>query len=145
MKTLIKILFVALLFTSFSTAAHSQQTLFNSLNRRMAILYKNGKILEAIATANDVVKVAAKTFGTNNAYYSSSLENLALLYFTESNFKKAESLYNQSLKIRENLLGKDHPRLINVLEKLEKCYKQLGQTAKVKMTEDRIESIQAKS
>ena len=61
MKLFIKITLTTLLLAFFSTTAFGQQQLYNSLNKRMAILYKNGKMMEAVATAQEVVKVAEKS------------------------------------------------------------------------------------
>lgn len=143
MKTFIKIILATMVLAFFSTAAFGQQQLYNSLNKRMAILYKNGKIMEAIATAQEVVKVAEETFGKNHAYYSASLENLALLYVAEGNNAKAASLYEESFGVRENLLGKNSPKLIKILEKLEKCYEAMRATDKLESTKARMASLES--
>ena len=142
MKTFTKILLATLVLAFFSSSAFGQQALYNSLNKRMAILYKTGKIMEAVATAQEVVKVAEKTFGKNHAYYSASLENLALLYVAEGQNHKAAMLYEESYGIRENLLGKNHPRLKKVLENLEKCYKAMGDLDKVDTVKARLASLE---
>ena len=142
MKTFFRILLVFLVLAFFSTAALGNQKLYNSLNKRMAILYKNGKIEEAIGTAKEVIGVAEKTFGKNHAYYCASLENLALLYVNDGNNEKAAELYEESFTVRENILGKNHPRLKGVLEKLEKCYKEMMADDKVETVKERLLSIQ---
>lgn len=142
MKTFTKILITSLVLVFFSGAAFGQQKLYNSLNKRMAILYKNGKIMEAIATAQEVVKVAEETFGKNHAYYSASLENLALLYVADGRNEKAADLYEESFKVREGILGKNHPRLKDVLEKLEKCYEAMRAADKVESVKARMASLQ---
>ena len=141
MKTFTKILLAALVLAFFSAAAFGQQQLYNSLNKRMAILYKNGKTTEAITTAQEVVKVAEETFGRKHAYYSASLENLALLYVVEGRNDKAADLYEESFAVREGLLGKNNPRLKDVLEKLEKCYEAMRASAKVQNVKARMASL----
>ena len=143
MKTFTRILIPTLVLAFFSVTAFGQQALYNSLNKRMAILYKNGKIMEAIATANEVVKVAEETFGKNHAYYCASLENLALLYVTEGRNEMAADLYEKSYKVREGILGKNHPRLKDVLEKLEKCYEEMKSADKVESVKARMASLQS--
>ncbi len=143
MKTFTKILLASMVLAFFSTTAFGQQALYNSLNKRMAILYKNGKTMEAIATAQEVVKVADETFGKNHAYYSASLENLALLYVAEGNNEKAANLYEESFTVRESLLGKNHPRLKDVLEKLEKCYEAMRASDKIQNVKARMASLQS--
>lgn len=142
MKTFTKILLAALVLAFFSATAFGQQQLYNSLNKRMAILYKNGKTMEAIATAQEVVKVAEETFGRNHAYYSASLENLALLYVTEGRNDKAADLYEESFVVRQGLLGKNNPLLKDVLEKLEKCYEAMRASEKVQNVKARMASLQ---
>lgn len=143
MKLFIKITLTTLLLAFFSTTAFGQQQLYNSLNKRMAILYKNGKMMEAVATAQEVVKVAEKTFGKNHAYYSAALENLALLYAQEGSTKKAADLYEESFKVRQDLPGSNNQRLKNVLEKLEKCYKVMNARDKMDSVKERMKSLQS--
>jgi tetratricopeptide (TPR) repeat protein len=143
MKTITKILLATMVLAFFSTTAFGQQALYNSLNKRMAILYKNGKTMEAIATAQEVVKVAEETFGKNHAYYSAALENLALLYVTDGRNEMAADLYEESYTVRENILGKNHPRLKEVLEKLEKCYEAMKAADKVEGVKARMASLQS--
>lgn len=143
MKTFYKILIATLVLAFFSASAFGQQKLYNSLNKRMAILYKNGKTTEAIATAHEVVDVAEKTFGTNHAYYCAALENLALLYVSEGRNEMAADLYEKSYTARENILGKNHPRLKGVLEKLEKCYEAMRADDKVDSVKARMASIES--
>ena len=38
-----------------------------------------------------------------------SLNNLAVLYWAQGNYQKAEPLYQRSLLINERVLGKEHP------------------------------------
>ena len=143
MKLLIKITLATLVLVSFSATAFGQQQLYNSLNKRMAILYKNGKIAEAVTTAQEVVKVAEETFGKNHAYYSAALENLALLYVDEGSLQKAADLYEQSFKVRQGLLGNNNPLLKNVLEKLIKCYQAMNETDKIDSVKARMKSLQS--
>ncbi len=143
MKSFIKILLATLVLTFFSVSAFGQQALYNSLNKRMAILYKNGKTMEAIATAQEVVKVAEKTFGKNHAYYCASLENLALLYAADGDNSKAASLYEESFGVRESLNGKNNPHLKDILQRLEKCYEAMRANDKVETVKARMASLQS--
>lgn len=143
MKIIIRITLATLILAFFSTAAFGQQQLYNSLNKRMAILYKNGKIMEAIATAQEVVKVAEGTFGKNHAYYSAALENLALLYVEQGSNKKAVELYEESFKVRQSLAGDNSPRLKDLLEKMGKCYQILNATDKIDSVKARMASLQS--
>ncbi|MGD9159018.1 MAG: tetratricopeptide repeat protein [Desulfobacteraceae bacterium] len=143
MKLLIRITLTTMILAFFSTTAFGQQQLYNSLNKRMAILYKNGKIMEAIATANEVINVAEKTFGKNHAFYSAALENLALLYVNQGTNEKAAELYEESFQVRQGLLGNNDPRLKSILEKLEKCYNAMRATDKINSVKARMKSLQS--
>ncbi len=143
MKLFIKMTLATLILVSFSATAFGQQQLYNSLNKRMAILYKNGKITEAVSTAQEVVKVAEETFGKTHAYYSAALENLALLYVAEGSSQKAADLYEQSFKVRQGLLGNNDPRLKDVLEKLIKCYEAMNETDKIDSVKARMKSLRS--
>ena len=143
MKSLTKVLLALMVLTFFSGSAFGQQALYKSLNKRMAILYKSGKTKQAIATAEEAMKVAEETFGKNHAYYYATLENLALLHVAEGNNKEAASLYEESFSVREGLLGKNNPKLKDVLEKLENCYKVLRADDKLQATQARIASLQS--
>lgn len=143
MKLLIKITLTTFILAVFSTTAFGQQQLYSSLNKRMAILYKNGKIMEAIVTAQEVVKVAEETFGKNHAYYSASLENLALLYVEQGTNEKAASLYEESFKVRQGLVGNNDTRLKEILEKLEKCYRAMNAADKIDSVKVRMASLQS--
>lgn len=143
MKQFIRITLTFLILAFFSTTVFGQQQLYNSLNQRMAILYKNGKIIEAIATAIEVTKVAEKTFGKNHAYYSAALENLALLYVEQGSNEKAAELYEESYQVRQGLPGSNDSRLKSILEKLEKCYMAMEATDKIDSVKARMESLQS--
>ena len=141
MKQFIRITLTTLILVLFSTTVFGQHQLYNKLNQRMAVLYKNGKIIEAVDTAIEIINVAEKTFGKNHAYYSAALENLALLYVELGTNDKAAALYEESYQVRQGLLGSNDSRLKSILEKLEKCYKALQATDKLNSVKVRMESL----
>ena len=141
MRTLFKILLIALLAIFFTTAANGQQDLYKKLNDKLATLYKAGRIEDAIDVAKEALQVAEKTFGENHPYVSVSLNNLALLYISEGQYEKAEGLYERSLKIAEEHLGKDNPQLANILENMVKCNEKMGKIDKAEMLEARLDQI----
>ena len=141
MKTLLKILLIGFLATSFSLAADAQQDQYNKLNKRLATLYKSGKTEDAIMVAKEALQVAEKTFGPKHPYVSASLNNLALLYIAEGQYEKAEPLYERSLKIAEEHLGKDDPKLAGILENMVRCNEKLGKIDKAEMLEARLDQL----
>lgn len=143
MKTFFKILLmVIILATSFTITADAQQEKYNSLNKKLAALFKSGRNLEAIEVAKEVIQIAEKTFGEKHPYVSVSLNNLALLYIAEGRYEKAEGLYERSLKIAEEHLGKNNPQLADILQNMLKCNEKLGKIEKAEMLEARLDRIQ---
>jgi hypothetical protein len=54
-----------------------------------------------------------------------SLNNLAILFYYENNFKEAAKLMQQALAIRKKVLGKDHPNTRSSMESLAEIEKRL--------------------
>lgn len=141
MRLLIKVLLMTLLISSFTITIQAQEALYNKLNSQLATHYKNGRYSKAIEVAKQALEVAEKTYGENHPYVSASLNNLALLYTTKSNYKEAELLYERSLKIVEDIRGKHDPNLIPILKGLIKCCKKLGMAEKAAEYEKRLDDI----
>ena len=59
-----------------------------------------------------------------------SLNSLASLYSTLSDYTKAEPLYKRSLVITEKALGPENPRVAAILNNLAKLYCSIGDYAK---------------
>ena len=66
---------------------------------------------------------------------------MALLYIAEGKYDKAEELCEKSLKIAEEILGKDSPHLANILENMVKCNDKMGKREKVETLEARLDQI----
>ena len=141
MKRLLKIILTMVLITSFSTIVHADRAEFKKLNRRVALLYKNGKFLEAIEMQKEVIKVAEETFGDNNAYVISSLNNLALIYFQDEQYENAKLTYEQSLVKTENSVGKTNTNIIKILEDIKKCCEKMGNSSEVEELDNRLEIL----
>ena len=141
MKKLLTPILIMMLITSFSTVVHADRAEYKKLNQRIALLYKNGKFLQAIEMAKKVIKVAEETFGADNAYVISSLNNLALIYFQSEQYENAKLTYEKALTKTENLVGKTHPNNIKILENIKKCCKKLGKTTEIAEIDSRLETL----
>jgi len=141
MKKLLTLILIMMLITSFSTVVHADRAEYKKLNQRIALLYKNGKFLQAIQMAKKVIKVAEETFGADHSYVISSHNNLALIYFQNEQYENAKLTYEKSLSKTENLVGKTHPNIIKVLENIKKCCKKLGKTTEIDDINNRIENL----
>ena len=47
---------------------------------------------------------------------STSLMNLAIVYYTQEQYAQAAPLYQRALALQEQLLGPDHPQLVEILQ-----------------------------
>ena len=141
MRILLKILLIVIMATSFTLATNAQEEKYKALNKKMLTLYKNGRTLDAIDVAKEVLTVAEKTYGKKHPYVSTSLNNIALLYIADGKYEKAEEFYERSLKLAEELLGKDSPQLAGILENMVKCSEKLGKTEKAEMLEARLDNL----
>ena len=142
MKSITRILLMAVLITFVSTAAFAQRAEYKKLNQRMALLYKNGRNTEAIDVAKEIIALADKEFGKEHAYYAASLSNIAMLYFKEGDFKTAKAKYMEVLSLKESSLGKDNPQLVKVLKDIKKCCDELGESDESQKIKTRLEAIQ---
>lgn len=132
MKPLTKTVLMMALSLSLVVSVYAQETLWNELMDRAATLYQQGRYSEATIVAEEALKVAKKTFGSNHPNTAASLNNLAELYCLRGRFSDAEPLYKQALKIMEKALGPDHPDVATVLENMAKLYKNMGKRMKRK-------------
>jgi tetratricopeptide (TPR) repeat protein len=75
------------------------------LNEQIIDLYEKGKSREAVPLAERALDLRKQVLGDKHPYYASSLNNLALLYTTTSDYAKAEPLYRQASSINKQTLG----------------------------------------
>ena len=60
--------------------------------------------------------------GNDHPDVATSLNNLALLFYSQGKYKKAEPLYQQVLALRQKLLGNDHPHIATSFNNLASLY-----------------------
>ncbi|MBD2675739.1 tetratricopeptide repeat protein, partial [Aphanizomenon flos-aquae FACHB-1416] len=77
------------------------------------------KYKEAEPLYQQALALRQKLLGDDHPDVATSLNNLALLYYSQGKYKEAEPLYQQALNILEQRLGVDHPRTIIVRGNLE--------------------------
>ena len=68
-------------------------------------------------------------FGEINLDIATTLNNLALLFYSQHNLPEAEKSLEATLKIRQKLLGKNHPDVAGSLNNLAGIYKAQGRFA----------------
>lgn len=73
-----------------------------------------------------------------------NLNNLALLYYHEGKYAKAEPLFKQALAIDEKALGPEHPDVAMMAENLAGVLRKLGRESEAKVYEEQAARIRAK-
>ena len=76
---------------------------------------------------------------------ATSLNNLALLYYAQGHYARAEPLYKRSLKINEKALGPDHPNVALSLNNLALLYDDQGYYAQAEPLYKRALKIDEKA
>ena len=85
----------------------------------LASLYRvQGRYAEAEPLFKQALKIAEKTFASDDLEVSSVLNNLAVLYKYRNRFPQAERLYRRALAIVEKSLGPEHPEVATIYHNL---------------------------
>jgi tetratricopeptide (TPR) repeat protein len=77
-----------------------------------AYLYRHSRLIEAESILKRDLEITEKVYGLKGIETAKSLNNLALLYYTQGQYEQVESLYQRALAITEQQLGPDHPDTI---------------------------------
>jgi CHAT domain-containing protein len=72
------------------------------------------------------MEIRMAVLGEQHPDYKNSLGNLAGLYYSMSNYLRAESLYVQAMEIEKAVLGEQHPDFATSLNNLAALYKAMG-------------------
>lgn len=92
---------LTMVILSLTASAVAQEALWKELSSKVVVLYQQGKFPEASKLAEEALRVAEKTFGSNHPNVALSLSNLAGLYTAQGKYAEAEPFYKRSLAIRE--------------------------------------------
>lgn len=83
-------------------------TQWEAYMRAGGVAYDNGQYSDAEQAWNAALK-EAQSFGANDSRLATTINNLALLHYSQGNLADAESLYKRALAIAEKTLGPNHP------------------------------------
>ncbi|MEH2020559.1 tetratricopeptide repeat protein, partial [Nostoc sp.] len=72
------------------------------------------------------LSAARERFGDEYPNVATSLNNLALLYYSQGRYSDAEPLYIQALSMKKRLLGDEHPSVATSLNNLAELYESQG-------------------
>lgn len=105
-------------------ASDPQQVL--TLSRQVQQLVKDGKPIEAIPAAEQVVELSKATFGEESAPYATALNRLANIYRATGRWDDAERTYKQAQRLRET---HDRQKLTDTVNDLGLLYLASGRYA----------------
>ena len=105
------------------TAQAQSAAEFNSINRYVGQLVREGKYGEATPMAHEALARAERVLGGEHPETLAAINNLATLYYTQGGYDRAEALYKRVLAVREKTLGPEHPGVAESLNNLAELYK----------------------
>ncbi|MCI0489949.1 MAG: TonB family protein [Blastocatellia bacterium] len=85
-------------------------------------LYREGKHSEAIKLAMRALEIQERASGRDHLDVAVIVNNLAIIYQSKKDYKKAESFFLRALTIKEKALGPDHIDVARSLDNLATIY-----------------------
>ncbi len=95
---------------------------FEILIRAQKLALNMGNYPSALSFGEKAKKVAIQDHGKDSKHYASILNNLGGLYEAQKQYKKAKVLFIESLEIRKEKFGYNHPVTANALNNLASIY-----------------------
>lgn len=132
MKRIFKIaIAAAVLSCSVSFAAPTEKE-WQNLTDEALDLYHYGNNKEAVAVAEEAVKVAEELFGPDDLRVAGSIDNLATYLSAAGNTKEADRLYRKILSMLQKKLPPDDGYLAIFMDYLAIFYDRIGNTGYAK-------------
>jgi len=100
------------------------------LNLQMVRTYRQGKVREAVALAEQVLETRKELLGEKHPDYATSLNNLGELRRAQGDYPKAEPLFRQASEVWRQALGENHPHYVSGLHNLGTFYQTQGDYAR---------------
>lgn len=85
---------------------------------------------KALEVNSEAENIALKVFGRNSVAYGNCMFNRGRINYFKRDFTASETWYLESISIRENVLGSEHPEYIRSKSNLAILYKNMGQYEK---------------
>jgi tetratricopeptide (TPR) repeat protein len=108
----------------------NDQKKLSSLRQKIEELDRAGKYREAIPFAQDALKFAESTMGSEVPETGAACSQLGDLYRENGEYAKAKPLFQRALKIDEKALGPEHPYTGTIVNNLAVLYYSMGDYAK---------------
>ncbi len=89
------------------------------------------------------LEINEKKFGPEHEHVANVANNLALLYFLQGTYAKAEPLFTRALAIHERVLGKEHPAVARTLRNYVALLKKTHREQDAQDLEARIAAIES--
>jgi tetratricopeptide (TPR) repeat protein len=94
---------------------YAQDVRWESMTTAGVRAFEQGDYAEAARQFQAALAIA-ETLTPDDPRLSTSLINLATVYRTQGQYTQAESCYQRALVLQEQILGTEHPQLVEVLE-----------------------------
>jgi tetratricopeptide (TPR) repeat protein len=119
----------------------NEQQVCDGLDKLYQIYFvkKDYKSAEEMCTKGLRVCMAAED--KKSLYYSNVLARMAEIYAIEGQYGKAIPRYKEAIDINKKIVGDDHPRVVGLMEKLSKVYKDAGRQSEARSIDKQIEAI----
>ena len=76
--------------------------------------------------------------GANHPDTAGSLNNLALLYYSQGKYEEAETLFKRAIKVSEEVLGANHPYTAQSLSSLAIFYDNQGRYEEAEVLREKL-------
>ena len=117
-----------LILCAFTIHAQDITTLsYSEIDSLTEVQYQKGNYKGAIPYMQAGRAKAKKEFGTQDSTYAAYTAELGFFYNMSGEAKLAEPLYIEVIKIKEKVLGKNHPQLAEFILNLASLYVNMGE------------------
>jgi tetratricopeptide (TPR) repeat protein len=97
------------------TGVYAQEQQWERATNTGLQAFDQGDYAEA-ARQFEAALIIAGTFAPDDPRVARGLMNLAIVYHTQGQYTQAERFYQRALTLLEQILGPEHPQLVEVLE-----------------------------
>ncbi|MGR6087346.1 MAG: CHAT domain-containing protein [Arcticibacter sp.] len=130
---IIKTIKTILIFLAICTTAQAQNGNFEELKKQFQTEIGEKDYLKALATIENIVKIAKEKFGENDTVYAFFVSKNASLYRLMGKPNKALPLYEEALEVYKIAFKDHHPDVAILMNNLAGVYSDLGQQEKARM------------
>ena len=123
----------------------AQDTRWRQLAQQVKQLYSQGKYDQALAPAQESLRIAAPTYGPQSRQVATSLNDLAMVLEALDRYPEAETSYKRALALNESTLGPQHTEVASNLNNLGLLYLKMDRLPEARALLERALSIREKA